>query len=551
MKKLIGLLLFVGLSVSAQSNWGTVHNILSTKCQSCHSGAQPAGGMDLAGSAAEVYDRLLEEVPENSFAASRGYRLIDAGYPDRSFIYRKANGDLYPESELEDGEGATMPTQGEALTDAEREILRSWIMHGAPETGAPVNVEAINDWYLEGGLSRIDRPEPPAEGEGFQLYLGTIFLGPGEEVEYIYKYELRNEQPIEITGLDVNMNEDSHHFLLFSFDEGADANEEEGLEEVTLFGGGNAITTDTKMVGGWAYSQDVRLPAKVAYNWRADNVLKFNYHIKNYSTTATMPAEVYINVYTQPVGTATHEMLTEFQLSNEFLIIPANSERTFTWDLNDFEQASSNDSIHLWLFGAHTHQYGTDFNAWQRTPEGNKGEIIYEGTYDIDYTFDTGFYDYSHPPMRIFESFYSFREQDGLFVEGDYHNTSNQTVTLGLQTVDEMFGAFMQYIVGDISDLLEDSDTIGSGIENSQLATLQLRPNPTTDLFEITIPEGDLTQLSIYDESGRLVYEAELEVQSLSYQKQLGAKELGLVPGVYAVLLKGEKSSSATKLMVK
>jgi len=538
-----------------QDTWDRVHTILQTNCQSCHSGGSPAGQLDLTGTSAEVYDKLFEQSPTNTFAAGKDYKLIDAGYPDRSFIYRKANWGMYPASNLVEGEGASMPTTGNSMTDAERDILRTWILFGAPETGNVGNPDGIEDWHTEGGLDRLDALAPPPEGEGFQLHLGTIFLAPGEEKEFIIKHELKNEEAIEIPRLQVTMNEDSHHFLFFKYDQGADQDENEGLEEVTIFsvatGGANAITNDTKMIGGWAYEADVQLPNKVAYTWDAGTVLKFNYHIKNYSTTAVMPAELYVNVYTQEVGTATHEMQSEFQLNtaNPFQLVFPPGETTVDWELDSFDGASANDSVHLWLFGAHTHKYGTAFNAWQALENGGKGPIVYEGSYNFDYTFDTGFYDYSHPPMRIYDDFLSIKAGTGLIVEGDWNNTSNETVTFGLTTDDEMFGAFLQYIVGDISDLQgEVVDTMGTGIDGF-VSKFNLYPNPANDVFfvQYSLEQNEDVTFELFDVTGRLAYSLPVGVQSAgNHSFQLDRGELQLSSGVYTSRIRtsqGEKSS--------
>lgn len=559
MKKLLSIaLLLATVSAFGQSSWDRVYTILETKCQSCHSGGSPAGQLDLTGSPAELYDRLFEESPSNVFAAERNYKLIDAGYPDRSFMYRKSNWGLYAGSNLEEGEGASMPTTGDVLTDAERDIMRSWILFGAPESGLVGNPDAIEDYYTEGGLDRIEPPAPPAEGEGFQLHLGTIFLEPGEEREYIIKHELRNPESIEIPRLEVRMNDDSHHFLFFRFDEGADQDENEGLEEVTIIGvitgGANAITNDTKMIGGWAYDADIQLPNKVAYSWDANTVLKLNYHIKNYSTTAVMPAELFVNVYTQDVGTATHEMLSEFQLStaNPFQLNIPPGESKWDWTLDSFDGASSQDSVHLWLFGAHTHQYGVDFNAWQRLENGSKGPIIYEGSYNFDYTFDTGFYDYSHPPMRIFDEFLSMRAGTGLQIEADYNNTSNENVTFGLTTADEMFGAFLQYIVGDISDLDLGGET-GTGIEENTASNFSIHPNPVQEVLsaQYNLNTSSEVVFELFDLSGRLVYSNNLGTQAAGLNTiQINRAEIQLPAGVYTSRISGDKLTLTEKVVL-
>ena len=78
--------IFALLSVSsqsshAQSTWNNVYTVLQAKCSSCHNSAVASGGLNLSGTAAEVYDQLVEVTPDNAAAAAKGQKRIDKGYP--------------------------------------------------------------------------------------------------------------------------------------------------------------------------------------------------------------------------------------------------------------------------------------------------------------------------------------------------------------------------------------------------------------------------------------------------------------------------------------
>ena len=540
------LLIGTGIHLQAQSTYSEVYNILQSNCLGCHEGANPQGNLDFSGTQNEVYDLLIEQAPTNPFAQSMDYKLVDQGYPDRSTLYRKVNDGLYHSSEMEPGEGNVMPPNNlPTLADADKELIRQWIFFGAPKSGKVINKATLETYYNDGGIPHLERPEPPAAGEGFQLYLGSIFLKPNEEREYIYKYELKNPEPIEIHKLDVAMSTNSHHFLFFKFDPGADADEDEGLEEVTVLssitGEAIAITSDTEMIGGWAYSGAYDLPKGTAYIWPENTVLKFNYHIKNYSQTEVAPIDLYVNVYTQESGTALHEMRSDFQLYDPFLLSIPPGEKSFTWNLTNFAYANNNDSVHLWVVGAHTHQYGTDFDIYLRNPGGGKGEQIYEGYFNFDYSFNQGYYDYAEPPMRVFDEMISIKEKDGLYITADYNNTTNNTVNFGLTTKDEMFGVFLQYLVGDISDL-PDNELLGIN-DNSTGEDLKwnVYPNPFSGQTNIVYQQKDNQSvlLKVFNLLGQELINLSNDIPQTAgtHQVVLDAKKQGLQNGMYIVQL--------------
>ena len=561
MKKIL-LLLFTGFLLSfyanAQSTFEGVHQILQTSCTGCHGGSSPAAKLDLSGDLADVYKRLLDQDIINPVALEKGYKLVKPGYPDQSSLYRKVNAGLYHESELLANEGKVMPPNNlPTLADAEKELIRQWIYFGAPETGKVINEEILEEYYTLGGLPRVERPEAPAVGEGFQIHLGSIFLAPQEEREYILKHALNNEEELKIKKLEVVMNSESHHFLLFAFDPGADLDEDEGLEEITILstltGEAISITNDTKMFGGWVYDAAYELPDPATYTWDANTVLKFNYHLRNYSNTAIMPSDVYINVYTQPKKDLEYKMESIFDVSpiSELVIPPG--EHTFEWVLRNFENTSSEDSIHIWQMGAHTHQYGTDFDVYLRNADGSRGEQVYEGFYNFDYSFDQGYYDYAEPPSIIFDQLLSIKAKDGLILEATYNNTTEDFVTFGLTTKDEMFGVFLQYLVGDVSEI--EGESVGVTVNDvlAESAQLQVYPNPVQTVSQINyqLETAEEVALAIYDIKGQKVAQLVNEKQAAGlHQQKINVEELQLQAGTYFITLMINGQSTTKRIVV-
>ena len=559
-KYLLTFLCIILCSATTQAGtFDDVKTILSTSCaySSCHDATNPAAGLDFS-AGADIYSQLVGVAPFNSEAAAKGYDLIKPGDPARSFLYRKINYGLHDDSNLEENQGNNMPT-GAAMDAHDIELVRQWILFGAKDNNTTyVDPAILEEYYTDGGLERIEAPAPPAEGEGFQLHFGPIFLEPNQELEYIYRYEVQNENALEINGFDVAMNDQSHHFLFFKFNEGAETNQPDGLLEVTnassISGTAIAISSDTKMIGGWAYSKEITLPEKTAYYWDENEVLKFNYHILNYSDAAVMPAEIYVNVMTQQLGTATHEMHSEFHLDSPFNLFIPPGEHSFDWNYDQFDEASPSDSVHIWALGAHTHKFGTDFDIYTQEG-GQQGEQVYEGFYNIDYTVNQGFYDYSEPPFRFYDEFLTIKADDGLFITADYNNTSNSTVGFGLTTEDEMFGLFVQYLEGDISDLFEDPmdtvenpmDTIPQTFINflPDYQNLHIYPNPTEGRINIDLTNiNEEVTVKIFNVLGQAVYEQKVMAANTLHSVDLQGNKNGF----YFVQIKGETVEATQKL---
>lgn len=76
-----------------------------------------------------AYSELVGVTPTNAFAAADGLQRVFAGDPDKSLLYHKVTGDL------PSGYGVRMPFGGQPVSSAMTDIIRLWILDGAPETG--------------------------------------------------------------------------------------------------------------------------------------------------------------------------------------------------------------------------------------------------------------------------------------------------------------------------------------------------------------------------------------------------------------------------------
>ena len=206
-KLIIGLLLCASIGINAQSTYDLVYDVFQTSCNysSCHTNAYKAAGLDLEGSGpnakAEVWNNLYDAEPTNSYALSKGYKRIYPGDPYKSTLFRKVNHGMDDFVHLDSNEGSSMPAAA-PLDDKKKELIRQWIIYNSPDTGTIVDTTLISQYYDGFGEDGIaNRPDPPAEGEGFQIKVGPFFLYANGEIEHLIKYHVENEDTIEIKAM--------------------------------------------------------------------------------------------------------------------------------------------------------------------------------------------------------------------------------------------------------------------------------------------------------------------------------------------------------------
>ncbi len=485
-------LAFGAMSLSSQTSI-EVYNILQAKCASCHSSASPQGGLDLSGSPADVYAALYDVTPTNTHAQAEGKKLIYPGRTDLSFLFEKINDGLEPTVSLHTNSLDQMPPAGSPdLTDKERELIRQWIVYGAPTSGTVVDQQLISDYYdMYGRVSTAFPSGPPAApdpSEGFQIKMGPYLIEPGGEVEYWQKYELDLPANTEVTRLDNFISTYSHHFILYRYESNATAaSMPHGLRTSQNH---NNIT----LVEAIQEAQDLRLPEGTAFKWNSDAVLDLNTHYINYDAVNPYMAEVYFNVYTQPDGTAAQEMQTDL-LANPAIYIPNNgNEYTFT------DQETASGDIYLWGLMGHTHQWGTDFKVYENNSPGNPGTLIYDASCQLGVPgCASPYYDYQHIPMRYWDDFLEIDMTKGFTYEASYVNNGPNATFFGFTSDDEMMVLVAMY-------LLDTTGVTTAANPAPEYGAVGLFPNPADDVLYLDLPFGiQEFDVSIYSMTGQLM----------------------------------------------
>jgi len=204
--------------VYAQSTWDEVYTILKTNCatSSCHAGANPAGLLYFDLEKHFVHEQIFNQFPQNETAArTSNNRLVYAGDPYRSYIFRKLNNDFTKDTPLVAQEQDEHHSN--TLSNIEKELVRQWILFGAPDSGQVVERSLLEEFYNGNGIQSVEEaPEPPEQG--FQIHVGPFYLPPGAEQEYFYKYPLDNlDEKVEVVAFDTQMGSSSHHFIIMKF----------------------------------------------------------------------------------------------------------------------------------------------------------------------------------------------------------------------------------------------------------------------------------------------------------------------------------------------
>ncbi len=479
MKRLLiaacGILL--GQTLSAQATtWEAVYSVLQTNCGSCHTAGHESG-LDLSVSASEVYDALVGVVPANAVSAGRGYQRVFPGDPYRSFLFSKINNSLALDVNLQAGEGMPCPQGAAPLNNKDIELVRQWVLYGAQESDTIVDIELINAFYDNDGIQSMPSPPaPPAPEDGFQVHFGPFFLWPDTENEYFTKYPVPLPESREIKRLDTYMGPYSHHFITYKFiNPAVEAATEPGLHEGPDFVGIDLVTAHQ-------YPDSIILPEGTAFLWLEGTVLNLNSHYINYSSDKPLACEAYLNVYTQPVGTAVQTMYSVL-ISNQSFSIPANG-LPYTDEASAFENGHGDDKLFVWGISTHAHQLSTDFDVYLRTPDGDKGEHIFDAscyaTNGIPGCLDE-IYDYQHPPIRYWESFKPIKWEDGIIYEAEWVNNTPETVNFGFTSEDEMMIVFYFY-VDDTTGLNLPTATADISVPGEEMVIF---PNPANDRIYI------------------------------------------------------------------
>ncbi len=532
--------------LQAQSTFSQVHQLLQTNCAgaSCHSGQTSTFDVTLTDSA--FYAALVGATPINPAAAARGDKLIKPGYVDKSFLLRKlSHGMNVPLSLQQPNEGNYMPDGLAPIKDFEFELVRQWILNGAPKTGEVVDTGLINTFYRDGGITDTYPYEAaPAPGTGFQMYVGKVFVRPNSEEYFYIKHKPDLTGNLEIPRIVTLLPASTHHFVIYKFAQGSEANYREGLR-------GEIESSHPDVQDGigtgknrWEYT----LPPHTAYFWAQNTTLDFNLHIKNSSHDSILASDIYINVYTQPVGTAQSYMLIRNFPVFTISIPEDGQEHTFTEVANDTNETNY---WKIWQLYSHTHKYGTDYDIFRRNADGTEGVQEYEGLYSYEQDFMVGYYrtgvdvTFKYYPD---DSLLQIDPRLGLLHRAKYRNTAGpDPIVWGLTSAEEMMVMGFQFIYGDpLPALTSVNDLAHESIK------LSVFPNPATSSVSVNYALQQASDIKV--ELSNVLGETTTVMEQKNRAPGNYLDEIDFdkrfAPGIYLLTLRTKTSVSTQRIVI-
>lgn len=418
------------------SSFGLMQDrILTPTCATsgCHASTSDATfkqhGLVLEKSVA--YENLVGVMPFNALSKADGHLRVKAYKSLESLLYHKLNWDTSHHGGKQ--YGSPMPLGSTALTVGQIEFVRRWIEAGAPKTGEVVDAKLLDD--KTPSVSSNDDFKaigtPQSEGvAGYQLKVDKFTIQPNFERELFVRRNIGNTADIYVNRIKLQSRANSHHMVLYDFrdrttlpiiDQVRDLrNADNTLNGLTFLQMSNHVF----LGGGTQANQEYTFPEGTALLLPANYSIDLNPHYFN-KTTGNLYGENYVNLYTVD-KTKVKNVVKTIDFNNTNFNLPANTKTTITKDF------TFSKSVKVVMLTSHTHKYGEKFVI--KIKGGTRdGEVVYENL------------DWEHPATINFSTPISLNKGEGLTSVVTYNNTSNQKISFGLTSDDEMDIIFGYY----------------------------------------------------------------------------------------------------------
>ncbi len=270
--------------------------------------------------------------------------------------------------------------------------------------------------------------DPPATGTGFQISSGKFDIAPNFEREIFIYRDLGNSAPIFINRIHSKLLPNSHHMVMYLFDPSTPSTDLPGfnvMRDLRNPDGTYNFSTESQMnwhvfLGGSMIEEDdYNFPPGVALQLPAHIGIDMNTHFIN-DGTSTISGACYANLYTVPASAVQHSAQTIFQPKTDFTLPPHKQTVVIDSLINTFPYAAS-----IFTLTSHCHAHGQKFQIFISGGPRN-GELIYEST------------DWSHPLVKTYNPPIIVNQGEGIKTIVTYNNTTNNVITFGLKSTDEM-----------------------------------------------------------------------------------------------------------------
>jgi hypothetical protein len=378
-----------------------------------------------------AYENLVGVTPFNALSKADGHLRVKAYKSLESLLYHKLNWDLSHHGGKQ--YGTPMPLGSTALTLGQIEFVRRWIEAGAPKTGEVADAKLLDD--KTPSVSTTDdfvaMKSPKDEGvAGFQLKVDKFTIQPNFERELFVRRNIGNTTEIYINKIKLQSRANSHHMVLYDFrdtktlpviDQVRDLrNPDNSLNLLTAI----QISNHIFLGGGTQANQVYDFPEGTALLLPANYSMDLNPHYFN-KTNNTLLGENVVNLYTTDKSKVKYVVKT-IDFNNTKFSIAANQKTTITTDFT----FSAN--VKIVSLTSHTHKYGEKY-VIKIKGGARDGEVVYETT------------DWEHPLVKNFATPIALKKGEGLTSVVTYNNTTNQKISFGLTSDDEMNIIFGYY----------------------------------------------------------------------------------------------------------
>tara|TARA_X000000368_G_C23046546_1_gene719402 strand:+ start:1272 stop:2648 length:1377 start_codon:yes stop_codon:yes gene_type:complete len=422
--------------ISSRSSWKIIQQeILDKSCAGCHSVGTSFGSQSgLILTADVAYENLINKEPHNQGAKDDGLELVGTeGLASlyKSYLWEKINApdkDHFYADHPQYGE--IMPLGMDFLTNGQLEFIRQWIVAGAPETGAVSDSSLLQDSLRFADV--LFEPLQPPE-IGVQYHIGPFDVAPNSELEFFQRSDGDTTGPIYITRYEIMMRPNSHHYILYGFQNympSAFVPPKDVMRNLRYPNGGINISTLASMqyhifgLGTQWRRLDYSLPPGVALYYSNEFGFDHNPHYFNYSDT-TILGELYVNVHMIDPSEV-EKVARVLQIGDQGFNLPKGEITTVT------DEWYSDQKMYVFELFSHAHELNTEF-AIEIAGGDRDGELIYVS------------YDYSHPPVLKLDPPLEINQGEGFRLIATYDNWREYDVSFGFLSTDEMMILFGKY----------------------------------------------------------------------------------------------------------
>lgn len=497
---LVYLLLDLTPTIAQQpSTWSIIRDkILAPNCTSCHyEGSSFARQSGLVLTPDVAYSQLVNRKPQN--AAARDDGLLRVGTKGLESLFTSY---LWEKIDARNQEhffsdhpfyGALMPLGGKPLTNGELELIKRWIVGGAPEHTAIAGA----DESLLADTTRFENPPfapLPVPEKGMQLHLGPFTVAPNYERESLFYEPLNLADDVFIKRFEMVMRPGSHHFILYAFSQNTPGSlipQPQTFRDYRDASGNYiipnlAVTRYHIFFAGTQWPRvNYHFPEGVALRLPKGLGLDLNSHYAN-RKNEVVTGEVYTNLHT--VDRTEVEFIAEVLfLNNTEFYLPPNQVTTITKTYPNNENVNMN----IFQLFSHAHEHMTEFRV-ELAGGPRDGELVYIST------------DWEHPPILELDPPLIIAPGDSLRLMATYNNWTDRGLTFGLLSQDEMMILFGYYYLGNFPTDVAEDDEINNPTGFSLEQNYPNPFNPTTTIA-YRLPEKSNIRLEIFDITGKSV----------------------------------------------